>query len=80
MKWLRAALTLGIGLAGCDANRTQQSQVPVVSSAPKVPSHQRDAYDLQEKCGRDVREWFKAFYGDGTSKVEGMLIPSVKAS
>jgi hypothetical protein len=31
----------------------------------------RAAYDMQERCGRTSREWFKQFFGDGTSRVDG---------
>lgn len=48
---------------------TSQLCAPYAASSPppaaSQPSDPRLMYDLSEKCGRDSREWFKHFYGDG---------------
>lgn len=41
------------------------TSVPIVSTmaAPDL----RSDYELREKCGRDAREWFQHFFGNGQS-------------
>jgi hypothetical protein len=57
--------------AACGINASPppppQQAPPPVSQAPPVPDP-RVVYDLREKCGREAREWFKHFYGDGHSR------------
>lgn len=52
-------------LASCDsrpAPPTAQAAAPTVSVAAKPDP--RIAYELDEKCGRNAREWFKHFFED----------------
>ena len=65
---LLAAVCLLFGvflLASCTKNQ-QPPPIAAVPSGLAVPDP-RIAYDLREKCGRDAREWFQHFYGDGQS-------------
>jgi Protein of unknown function (DUF4236) len=70
--WLWIALLVaGVTVAALSiscSNQTPPPQPPPVAVIPPPAAPDpRIAYDLQEKCGRDAREWFKHFYGDGQS-------------
>jgi hypothetical protein len=66
-----AASSLAV-IAGCDRicpkTPSVATPVPGIAVAPRPPIDPRVTYELRERCGRESREWFKHFYGDGSSK------------
>jgi hypothetical protein len=67
---LAAGMVAAFLFASCSENAApvvpQSKPSPVQSAPPALDP--RIIYDLREKCGRDTREWFKHFYGDGSSR------------
>jgi hypothetical protein len=60
--WVVIAV-LSAMLAACAP--TPPPSQPVV---PRAEDTARAAYEMQERCGRTGREWFKQFFGDGASR------------
>lgn len=53
--------------ASCGNNATPSQPPSAAAATPSTPDP-RIIYDLRDKCGREAREWFKHFYGDGVSR------------
>ena len=68
------AVATFVVIAGCDRICPKAlpvaAPVPGVAAAPIPPTDSRVTYELRERCGRESRDWFKHFYGDGASKTK----------
>lgn len=72
-------VAVAFGLSSCGASMPPPAQgqtAAVATPLPTLPAaaDPRIAYELKEKCGRDAREWFQHFYGDGKSHTKDFLL------
>jgi hypothetical protein len=71
----RSLLPLGILVvvslvSSCGGGQSaQMPPVPAVATSKQLTA--AELYDLRAKCGRDAREWFKHFFGNGDSRGDG---------
>jgi hypothetical protein len=58
---------------------TPPAAPPKPTAAPAVngESAAREVYDLEERCGRTAREWFKQEWGDGHSNSGGIDLTGI---
>ena len=63
------AVAIVLECASCTNPGTPgNAPAPTAPSANAAAVSAREAYELSEKCGKEAREWFRQFYGNGEQK------------
>lgn len=66
--WRGGSAAFGVALlAACGGGSSAPVSVNPLPNYP-TPIASPDLYDKQERCGRASRDWFRQFYGDGSSR------------
>jgi hypothetical protein len=61
-------LTLAVAVLSALTACTREAAPAVTASVTPTPRTREQTFVMQERCGRDAREWFRQFYGDGDKR------------